>query len=84
MAKVIVEFDTLTSKAIIKIGKNKIEDFDAVFLHKDLLNSMQFTFQMFTNEGIASFKNGQIEVDNHQKLLINRILGYFQTEKTNE
>ena len=84
MAKVIIEFDTATTNAIIKIGKKKIDDFHAVFLHRDLLNSMKFTLQVFTQEGIANFKDGEIQIDNHQQLLLNKILGYFKMENNNE
>lgn len=84
MSKIIIEFDTNTSKAVIKVGKTKITDFNAVFIHKDVLNEYKFSFQMFTEEGIASSKDGKIVVDSHQQLFLARLLGYFQTENKNE
>lgn len=84
MSKIVIEFDTNTSKAVLKIGKTKIDDFDAIFIHKDVLNEYRFSFQMFANEGIASVKNGDVVVDSHQKLFLARLLAYFQTENKDE
>jgi hypothetical protein len=84
MSKIVIEFDTNTSKAVLKIGKTKIDDFDAIFIHKDVLNEYKFSFQMFANEGIASVKNGDVVVDSHQKLFLARLLAYFQTENKDE
>ena len=79
-----IEFDTNTSKAVLKIGKSKIDDFSAIFIHKDVLNEYKFSFQMFTDEGIASIKDGDVVVDSHQQLFLARLMAYFQTENKDE
>lgn len=84
MSKIIIEFDTNTSKAVLKIGKTKIDDFSAIFIHKDILNEYKFSFQMFTDEGIASIKDGDVVVDSHQKIFLARLMAYFQPEKKDE
>jgi len=84
MSKIVIEFDTNTSKAVLKIGKSKIDDFSAIFIHKDVLNEYKFSFQMFTDEGIASIKDGDVVVDSHQQLFLARLMAYFQTENKDE
>lgn len=84
MSKIVIEFDTNKSTAIVKIGKLKIEDFDAIFINKDILNNYNYTFKMFTNEGIATVKEGAVKVDSHQKLWLAKLTSYFESENKNE
>lgn len=84
MSKILIEFDTNTSKATLKFGKEKISNFDAIFIHKDILNGYKFSFQMFTGEGIATVKDGDVVIDNHQQIFLAKFLAYFEKGNKNE
>lgn len=78
MPKIKIVYDTETSDVEVYMGKNKVDDIYAVFLHQDIENSYKFTLQLFSvDDGILKFKNADVEKEVDSVLFLNKIINYF-------
>jgi len=78
MPKIKIVYDTETSDVEVYMGKKKVNDIYAVFLHQDIENSYKFTLQLFSvDDGILKFKNADVEKEVDSVLFLNKIINYF-------
>ena len=78
MPKIKVIYDTETSDVEVYMGKKKVDDIYAVFLHQDIENSYRFTLQLFSvDDGILKFKNADVEKEIDNVLFLSKITNYF-------
>jgi hypothetical protein len=78
MPKIKIVYDTETSDVEVYMGKKRVDDIYAVFLHQDIENSYKFTLQLFSvDDGILKFKNADVEKEVDSVLFLNKIINYF-------